>query len=401
VAYLRERSDNSAARWKAGSGVSARTTGVIQQPQRLQEALPELDGGEQVTFADLVLAHHLRQRRLYEAAHSKAYDEVLAELADRAYQKRLRRFQAEYGRIERAYWCTQEISAVAITEQEVRLPWWRLRRTETRRRMHAETDWATRNSPELAHQLHKIDNLAVRADEILRGTSENIVMQLLLAAASHVLSYVDRQDGPPHDPAAIKKVVARSEAELADVRQHYRRAGENSSRIVYAGGMLRGVCLLAGLTAVAGLVLWAAHDFHRHRMPTWTLLATIAAGGLGAAVSVLLRMAKGSFSQDYEVGRKTTRRLAMARPFVGAAFAVMIYLLLKSGLAHFGGLKPKEQTIYFYSAAAFLAGFSERWARVIVGGVIGGDDSNTPASDPPHKSATASDPAGEEHPAPR
>jgi hypothetical protein len=87
----------------------------------------------------------------------------------------------------------------------------------------------------------------------------------------------------------------------------------------------------------------------------------------------------------------------MARPFVGAAFAVLIYLLLKSGLVHFGGLTPEEQTIYFYSAVAFLAGFSERWARVIVGGVIGGDDSNTPASDAPKKSATTSDPAGEEH----
>jgi hypothetical protein len=377
--------------------MSARTTDVSQRPKRLRETLPELDGGEQVTFADLVLAHHLRQRSLYEAAHSNGYDEVFAELAGRAYQSRLERFQAVHGTIERAYWCTYEISAVAITEKEVRLPWWRLRRTETRRRMHAETDWATRHSPELANQLHKIDNLAVRADEILRGTSENIVMQLLLAAASHVLSYVDRQDGPPRDPTAIKKVVARSEGELADIRRHYRRAAENSSRIVYAGGMLRGVCLLAALTAIAGLILWGAHDFHRHRMPTWTLLATIAAGGLGAAVSVLLRMAKGSFSQDYEVGRKTTRRLAMARPFVGAAFAVLIYLLLKSGLVHFGGLTPEEQTIYFYSAVAFLAGFSERWARVIVGGVIGGDDSNTPASDAPKKSATTSDPAGEEH----
>jgi hypothetical protein len=376
--------------------MSARTTGVIEPPQRLHEALPELEAGEQVTFADLVLAHHLRQRRLYEAAHSNGYDVGLAELADRAYQTRLQRFQAEHGTIERAYWCTYEISAVAITEKEVQLPWWRLSRTDTRRRMHAETDWATRNSPELAHQLHKIDNLAVRADEILRGTSENIVMQLLLAAASHVLSYVDRKDGPPRDPAAIKKVVARSEAELADVRQHYRRAGENSSRIVYAGGMLRGVCLLALLTAITGLVLWAAHDFHRHPTATWTLLATIAAGGMGAAVSVLLRMAKGSFSQDYEVGRKTTRRLAMARPFVGAAFAVMIYLLLKSGLVDIGGLKPKEQTIYFYSAIAFLAGFSERWARVIVGSVTG-DDPNTPPQDAQHKSAQVSDPAGKEH----
>jgi len=375
--------------------MSARTTEVIQQPQRLHTALPELEDGEQVSFADLVLAHHLRQRRMYEAAGSNAYDVALAELADRAYQTRLERFQAEHGTIKRAYWCTYEISAVAITEQEARLPWWRLRRTEMRRGMHAETDWATRDSPELAHQLHKIDNLAVRADEILRGTSEKIVMQLLLAAASHVLSYVDREHGPPHAPDAIKRIVARSEAELADIRQHYRRAGENSSRIVYAGGMLRGVCLLAALTASAGLILWAANDFHRHRMATWTLLATIAAGGMGAAVSVLLRMAKGSFSQDYEVGRKTTRRLAMARPFVGAAFAVMIYLLLKSGLVDIGGLKSNQQTIYFYSAVGFLAGFSERWARVIVGGVIGGDEPSTKPLGGQHKSGAASGAASE------
>jgi hypothetical protein len=142
--------------------------------------------------------------------------------------------------------------------------------------------------------------------------------------------------------------------------------------------MLRGALLLTALAGLAGLILWRAHDFHVHRTSTWTFVATIAAGGLGAAVSVLLRMAKGSFSQDYEVGRKTTRRLAMARPFVGAAFAIMIYLLLRSGLVHIGGLDSGKETIYFYAAVGFLAGFSERWARVVIGGVIGDDE--TPAS---------------------
>src|SRR5262249_60401587 len=107
-------------------------------------------------------------------------------------------------------------------------------------------------------------------------------------------------------------------------------------------------CLLAALTGIAGLILWAAGDFHRHNDTTWTLLATIAAGGMGAAVSVLLRMAKGSFAQDYEVGRKTTRRLAMARPFVGAAFAILIYLLLKSGLIAIGGPNPRKKGIHFF-----------------------------------------------------
>jgi hypothetical protein len=353
---------------------------ATKPPQKLRAALPTLDAEEKVSFPDLVLAHYLRQRLLYEAAKTKTpgYDLAQAAEADKAYQDRLQRFQAEHGTIVRAYWCTYEISAVAITQQQVRLPWWQLSRTETRERMHAEVDWATRDTPELAHQLHKIDNLAVRADEILRGTSENIAMQLLLAAASHVLSYVDRKEGPPSDPAAIRTIVERSDAELADVRHHYQRAGENASRIVYAGGMLRGACLLALLTGIAGLILWAAHDFTKHPESTWTILATIAAGGLGAAVSVLLRMAKGSFSQDYEVGRKTTRRLAMARPFVGAAFAIMIFLLLKSGLVDIGGLNTNEQTIYFYAAVGFLAGFSERWARVIIGGVTGDEPTKEP-----------------------
>jgi len=197
---------------------------VIHPPQSPHRALPELESSEVVTFADLVLAHFLRQRRLYEAADSDGYDVGFAEIAENAYQTRLKRFQAEHGTIERAYWCTYEISAVAITEQGVRLPWWRLRRTDTRRRMHAETDWATRDCPELAHQL-------------------------------------------------------------------------------------------------------------------------------------------------------------LARPFVGAAFAVMTYLLLKSGLVDIGGPNLDKQAIYFYAAIGFLAGFSERWARVIVGGVIGDDESATSTQD--------------------
>lgn len=373
--------------------MSVRTEDGVQPPQAVRATLPELDAEAKVTFADLVLAHHLRQKHLYAAASSNGYNGSLTQEADKAYQCRLERFQAEHGTIERAYWCTYEISAVAITEQHVRLTWRQLRRNETRRRIHAETDWATRDAPELAHQLHKIDNLRVRADEILRGTAETIVMQLLLAAASHVLSYVDRKEGPPRDAATIKKIVDRSEAELAEIHRQYKRAGENASRIVYAGGMLRGAFLLALLTTIAALVLWAAGDFHRHPESTWTLIGTIAAGGMGAAVSVLLRMAKGSFSQDYEVGRKTTRRLAMARPFVGAAFAIMIYLLLKSGLVDIRGLHTDDQTIYFYAAVAFLAGFSERWARIIIGGVTG-DDKDAPTttqSDADHATRVSKD----------
>jgi uncharacterized membrane protein len=363
---------------------NAETTDRVALLEAVRGELVELKADEKVTFTDLAFAHYLRQTTMYAAAQPGASDKEAedAHAAAAAYTNRLKLFEREHGSIIRAYWCTHEISGVAITEERVRLPWWQLRRIERRQRLHAATDWATRDSPEFAHQLHKIDNLSVRSDEILRGTAENIVMQLLACAASHLLSYVDSQDGPPRDSATIRKIVERSNAELATIRQHYQRAGENATRIVYAGGMLRGAILLALLGGISGLVLWAAGAFHHHPQTTWTILGTIAAGGMGAAVSVLLRMAKGSFSQDYELGRKVNRRLAMARPFVGAAFAIMIFLLLKSGLVDIGGLSTNNQTIYFYAAVGFLAGFSERWARVVIGGVFGAgqqDDSKSKA----------------------
>src|SRR5207302_6906242 len=157
---------------------------AIERPQALRPPLPELEGDEKVTFADLVLAHHIRQKALYAAAKAERQraELISAEAAEKAYRSRLERFELDNGPIVRAYWCTYEISAVAITQERIQGPWWRLRRVETRERIHAETDWATRDSPELAHQLHLVDNLTVRADEILRGTAENIALQLLLAA---------------------------------------------------------------------------------------------------------------------------------------------------------------------------------------------------------------------------
>jgi hypothetical protein len=345
-----------------------------EQPGRSRKVvkgLGRLRSGETVTFAELVLAHFLRQRELYLAARRgiPADELELTGPAEQAYRDRLAAFEEAHGKIQRAYWCTYEVSAVALTEQEVPLPWWRWPvRHETRIRLHAETDWATRNSPELTNQLHKIDNLAVRADEVLRGTGERIAMQLLLAAASHVLSYVDCEDGPPSSQQKVARIVERSEEELAHIRRHYHRAASNASRIVYAGGMIRGTVYLSLATALVGLVLWAAGTFDDHSKTIWTLFACIAAGGLGAGLSVLLRMARSGFSQDYEVGRKPTRKLAMARPFVGAAFAVAIFLLLKSGLVDLG----QDDSVYFYAAVGFLAGFSERWARVIVGGALAG-----------------------------
>jgi hypothetical protein len=93
-------------------------------------------------------------------------------------------------------------------------------------------------------------------------------------------------------------------------------------------------------------------------------------GAAGAIVSVMGRMASpNGFNLDFEVGRKSVRRLGSLRPWIGATFALAIYLALKSSLLQVGQVAKPD--IYFYATIAFLAGFSERRAKVLLEGVSG------------------------------
>src|SRR5207249_284895 len=110
-------------------------------------------------------------------------------------------------------------------------------------------------------------------------------------------------------------------------------------------------------------------SFHPHRANTQTFFACYAMGAIGALVSVMTRMASASgrsFTIDYEVGRRAIRRLGSFRPFIGAIFALVLYFALRGNLLQ---VKPAsgQATIYYYAALAFLAGFSERWAKVVLG----------------------------------
>jgi hypothetical protein len=98
---------------------------------------------------------------------------------------------------------------------------------------------------------------------------------------------------------------------------------------------------------------------------------------------------------DYEVGRPALRRVGSFRPVIGAVFAVVLYFALKSGLITLTTGGPETST-YFYATLAFVAGFSERKARVLLGGatkMLGDvDDDHQPSppapapSKPPERS---------------
>jgi hypothetical protein len=341
----------------------------------------EIAASESVAFPELVWAHYLRQHELHDEhkLHGPAEDEFRAQLE---------RFVDEQGTIINAYWCVNEASAVAITEKPGAkvLGLWRRRANI---RFHAATDWATRDTPEISHALHTCETLGIRVSEVLSGTSERIAMQWILSIGGYLLSVVDGHERKVNRQETTK-AANRARAELAQVESYYDRAGEKTGRLVYFWGMLIGIFVLA-LLAIPGAVLYDIFGTHSltDEAPK-TFFVCYGMGAVGAIVSVMTRMAVKNNTGfiDYEVGRPSLRRIGSFRPIIGAVFGVVVYFALKSGIVQLStGNGPPS--IYFYATFAFLAGFSERKAMVILGGaerMLGG--SSDPAQEDAPKPST-------------
>jgi len=308
-------------------------------------------------FPQLVWAHYRwergRRRREPDAALER---EFLAKLDE---------FQREEGPLVQVYWSTRKPSAVAMTvHRGARTLMTRLRLAERDDivRLHRVTDWVTRDARPIADLLHECDLLAIRAGEVLRGTSEQIVLRWILNIQMHLLGFFERADRVTEKAAAD---LARAEhRNLADAEAYYQRAASRAGRIVFVSGMLMGLVVAALFGVVLGLLLWLAGlggDLQR-------LLLCFGAGAVGALLSTVSRMGKserGRFNIDFELGRPLVRRLGVYRPLVGAVGGIAIAFLLDSGLLQLDiddANKP-----YYYGFAAFLAGFSERFATVMFG----------------------------------
>lgn len=318
-----------------------------------------------VSFGEVVWAHHQRQQK-------EVYKDALVGDWHDEYKRRLDLFCAQHGDIVEAYWCRYEASGVVLTEKQ--LP---RRLTSFSRhsimKLHTATDWRTANAPVIASTLFRWQTAAIKAGEVLRDTSERIALYRIFAASTRLLAFVDRKgDNASITHAELDAVVKDHGREIADLNDYYGRAGENGARIVYFRGMLWGTAALALLLGVSFLVAWWFGWIDPHDEPTYTLFVAVAMGAAGAILSVMTRMAKDGFTLEFEVGRKSIRHLGGIRPWIGALSAFVVYLAIKSDLVEF--LQGREKGIYFYATIAFVSGFSERRAKVLLNSIAGDDD---------------------------
>jgi hypothetical protein len=275
-------------------------------------------------------------------------------------------------------------------------------------RLYRETDWVTVEYPKLANLLYECDVLAVKARWGLEGVHQAVVIPWLMAVEKHVLGFLEsewRRDQnrrqrqptsmlivPPSfrretndvsaqdrraDATQAASATASADAfydeiqrELSRIEDYYQRAGEKQARLHYLTGMVTfglAAVALAGLVAAPALAAFGLLDLHSAGVRRF--YACMAAGAVGAIVSVLIRMAghRGGFNIDHELGSSGVRRLGACRPLIGAISGVAISLLLQTTLLP---LKQSALTFQLFVIAAFLAGFSERWTKVVLEGAM-------------------------------
>jgi hypothetical protein len=296
------------------------------------------DGGA-CSFAELVYAH-------YDWRSSP--NGRPAGGADQLYRQTLHRFEAAHGDIVSAYWCSHVESAVALTEKRRRFP------LRPRIGFHRETDWATKHSPGIATELHRLDELAIRARTVLSGAREAICLHLVAACAAHLLSLAD-DAATPDNARVLGKALAGEKRRIDDVEQYYKEAANGQAQIVYFAGMAS-VALL--VSALGGLVLLLHYRAYQ------TGIVALIAGALGAVVSVIQRITNSTFQVDYDVGRPYAFFLGGLRPLIGGALAIAITYTFDSGILHLpiASTTPYKEHLALV-VVGFLAGFSERWAQ--------------------------------------
>jgi hypothetical protein len=342
----------------------------------------ELVGG--AFFADLVRAHYAWQRALDDGSDPGKLSILAAE-----YDRTLKQFQSAEGAILEAYWCVRRPSAVALTQKPQTFREWMS--GEHQIRLHRLSNWLMpRAAQKLVFLLHDCDELAIRSEEILRGTPKRIALRSIYEVESSVLAFLERTGGRPSTPE-VDEFVTGAKHGMRDARQCYSVAADKVARMVYVSGLFAGVAAMLPVAVLAGLGLWLFGALHLHGSGTQAFFACLTSGAVGAFVSVLSRMSSpAKFELDPEVGRRAIFYLGAYRPLVGSIFGLALYFLLQSSLLQVESGKEFATFV----VAAFLGGFSERFVKVMLSSaeksVGGGGSSATVVVAPAPGAATTS-----------
>lgn len=198
-----------------------------------------------------------------------------------------------------------------------------------------------------------ITNAGERRDllEVLFGTVSQI--QTTIARENRQCSDEYNESTPPTD--RIRDDVAIIEQQLLAARAQFERDIERAAQFRYARGIALGASLMVVICAAVSGVFALEHINAVNGVG-------LAAGAVGACVSVLQRMTKGTLDLNAQAGHKMIVAFGALRPFVGGIFGLVTFCVIRAELISVFVLPKATGTALAYVAVfAFVAGFNERF----------------------------------------
>jgi hypothetical protein len=205
------------------------------------------------------------------------------------------------------------------------------------------------------------------AKTMLRGNYRDVVIRQIYAQLQTLFSVVDQVAAMPESANAIKNLqetVAHVEEKVdftyEELRRYALQLDRRHAQQYYLLGMF------PGLIIVALAILLILHVPFRDVNKSFIEI-TLGAGSLGALLSVLGRTTRAQFSKtivvDAEAGRILILCAGAFRPIVGAILGLAILVVIEAGLLPIKTPTSPGQFLFFFAAASFLGGFSERLAQ--------------------------------------
>jgi hypothetical protein len=232
-------------------------------------------------------------------------------------------------------------------------------------RMRYPADDVAALQPEFEETLWRAAALSREGAELLVGRRREILVQMLQSVIVYLLSVLDSQHAPLSSSRTsqevqaedrIQKALDTANQELGRVSAYLEESAQRVAQRYYLTGMPVGVVLVL-------ILAFASRRLSLPGVEEDPLVVTIVAGGLGAIISVMTRIASGKLTLDSHADHWLTLLSGSFRPVIGAILGLAIYVLVRADLVPLEPSDRERSALYFHASLGFLAGFSERWAQ--------------------------------------
>lgn len=281
-------------------------------------------------------------------------------------------FVAREGSVWDAYYCDDVPAAAALTLKRKSL-WAKATRTDeaflhilTNAPSEAASDASAVAALDLLSQCDRMSDRARDFLPIIARTQLLAAIYGVVTDALYILDEAARRLAPGADRTRLHTkpdaLVANAREALKAIGERLDWAAKRAAQFYFLFGLVIGT---AAIGAASPLVAAVLRSTFASPNAGWAW----AAGAIGAAVSVLLRVRSDGLTLDYEVGRSRLFLLGFIRPLLGALSGLLLFAAAVAAVIPLEKPRDPAQRTALYLIASFAAGFNERWFQDMLANV--------------------------------